>query len=127
MDGGLHVALQQRLVVGVAKDEVDTLNAFLHHVVDGIASATAHADDLDIVGLLHTDGLEQLVAFVMRCIIFCHGIVFLGYSMLSGVKNSVSEVTIFFRSRPFFLGFFWLDSSISSLASSNSVSAATTT
>ena len=45
-------------MVGVAEDEVDALDTFLHHVVDGIATATAHADDFDIVGFLYADGLE---------------------------------------------------------------------
>ena len=58
VNGGLHIALQQGLMVSVAKDEIDTLYAFLHHVVDGIAAATAHTDDFNVVRLFHTDGLE---------------------------------------------------------------------
>ena len=46
------------VIAKIAKDEIDTLYAFLHHVVDGIAAATAHTDDFNVVRLFHTDGLE---------------------------------------------------------------------
>ena len=55
------LTLQKGLIVGVAKDKVNTLNAFFHHVVDGIAAATTHSDDLDIVWLFYSNGLEHLV------------------------------------------------------------------
>ena len=62
-------------MVGVAEDEVDTLDAFFHHVVDGIASTTAYSDNLDIVGLLCVDGLKHhIVAVVDIRIVFCHSL-----------------------------------------------------
>ncbi len=70
--GGLHTAFQQRLVVGVAQDEVDALDAFFHHVVDGIATAATHTDDFDIVGLFCVDELEHLAAIVDISVVFCH-------------------------------------------------------
>src|SRR5665647_1984645 len=44
--------MQQRLIVGVAKHKGHILDAFLVHVVYGIASATTNSDDLDD-GLCH--------------------------------------------------------------------------
>ena len=38
---------QQRLGIGVDRDELHTLQAFLDHAVDGIAAAAAHAHHLD--------------------------------------------------------------------------------
>ena len=37
----------QRLKVGVGDDELDALEAGLHHPVDGVAAAAADAHDLD--------------------------------------------------------------------------------
>ena len=72
---GLHTALQQGLVVGVAEYEVDALDAFLPHVVDGIATTATDTDDFDIVGLLHVNRLEQLVLGVwVHHVIFCHSV-----------------------------------------------------
>ena len=47
-DLDLHVGLrvQQRLRVGVDRDELDALEVLLDHAVDGVAAATADADDL---------------------------------------------------------------------------------
>ena len=53
------VAHQQRLGVGVDRDELDALEADLDHPVDGVDAASADADDLD-------DG-----QVVLRC---CHGV-----------------------------------------------------
>ena len=41
------VAHQQRLRVGVHRDELDALEAGVDHAVDGVHAATADADDLD--------------------------------------------------------------------------------
>ena len=72
---GLHTALQQGLVVGVAEYEVDALDAFLHHVVDGITTTATDTDDFDIVGFLHVNRLEQLVLCVwVHHVIFCHSV-----------------------------------------------------
>ncbi len=38
----------QRLQVGVSGDEFDAFHAGVNHAVDGVASAAAHADDLDL-------------------------------------------------------------------------------
>ena len=48
-DVELHVgvAQQQRLRVGVHRDELDALQAGVDHPVDGVAAAAADADDLD--------------------------------------------------------------------------------
>ena len=37
----------QRLQVGVGDDELDAVEAALHHARDGVAAAAADADDLD--------------------------------------------------------------------------------
>src|SRR4029077_3757476 len=37
----------ERLHVGVRDDELDSLESRGHHSIDGVASATAHTDDLD--------------------------------------------------------------------------------
>ena len=37
----------QRLQVGVGDDELDAVEAGLHHAVDGVAAAAADADHLD--------------------------------------------------------------------------------
>ncbi len=48
-DVELHVGVahQQRLRVGVHRDELDALQAGVDHPVDGVAAAAADADDLD--------------------------------------------------------------------------------
>ncbi len=69
--GGLDFAFQQGLVVGVAQDEIDALDAFFHHVVDGVASTTSHTDDFDIVRFVNIDGSEHLV-MMQGCVVFCH-------------------------------------------------------
>ena len=43
----VRVAHQQRLRVGVDRDELHALEPGVDHAVDGVAAATAHADDLD--------------------------------------------------------------------------------
>ena len=71
--GSLHLALQQSLMVGVAKDEVNPLNALFHHVVDSVAATATHTNDFDVVGLCLIDGFEHLaVAVVDICVVFCH-------------------------------------------------------
>jgi len=42
---GLDV--RQRLRIGVGTDEVNALNLVLDHVLDGVATAAAHADHFD--------------------------------------------------------------------------------
>ena len=76
VDRRLDLALQEGLIVGVAKDKVNALNAFFHHVVDGVAATTSHADDFDVVWLFHSNGLEHLVLRVDVCVIFCHNLLF---------------------------------------------------
>ena len=73
MQLGFHVAFRQGLVIGVAEDEVDSLYAFLHHVVDGIAATTANANDLDVIGHHGSHGLEQFVVVVLifHILVFC--------------------------------------------------------
>src|SRR5699024_3175698 len=44
---GVGMATLQMLGIGVGADELHTLDAGLDHVVDGIRTATADADDLD--------------------------------------------------------------------------------
>jgi hypothetical protein len=43
----IRVAHQQRLGVGVDRDELDALESLFDHSVDGIDAAAADADDLD--------------------------------------------------------------------------------
>ena len=38
----------QRLQIGVGDDELDALHAGIDHAVDGVAAASAHADDFDL-------------------------------------------------------------------------------
>jgi hypothetical protein len=40
-------APSKRLRVGVGGDEIDAIHAFADHVIDGIATGAADADDLD--------------------------------------------------------------------------------
>ncbi len=44
---GLRLGLEQRLPVGVDGDELDALQTFLDHAVDGIAPTSADSNDLD--------------------------------------------------------------------------------
>ena len=49
--GGLGV--EQSLLVGVHRDELDPGQTGLHHAVDGVAAAATYADNLDIGYILH--------------------------------------------------------------------------
>ena len=49
-------AVAQGLAVGVAYYEADIVDAFVIHVLDGIAATAAHADDLDDTGFLLRHG-----------------------------------------------------------------------
>ena len=55
------IAHEQRLGVGVDRDELDSLEADLDHPVDGVDTAAADADDLDdgevVLGCCHDAGL----------------------------------------------------------------------
>ena len=48
-DVELHVGVahEQRLCIGVDRDELDALEALFDHPVDGIDATTANADDFD--------------------------------------------------------------------------------
>src|SRR5690606_9586581 len=47
LQDGARLHVLQRLGVGVGADELHTLDVAAHHVIDCVATATAHADDLD--------------------------------------------------------------------------------
>jgi hypothetical protein len=60
------VAHQQRLRIGVDRDELDTLEADLDHAVDRVDTAAADADDLDdrevVVRWCHPTAFPRVVA-----------------------------------------------------------------
>ena len=39
---------KQRLLIGIHADKFNTAQAALHHAVDSVSAAAAHADDLDV-------------------------------------------------------------------------------
>ena len=62
----------QRLGVGVRADELDALDAFVEHVLDGVAAAAAHADDLDLRALIKRfDHLDCHDVSFLECCCSC--------------------------------------------------------
>lgn len=67
-----HRAGCQCLLVGVAHGKIHRRAAFAEHVIDRIATATAHADDLDLVAGVFRLGDKPYLISEYRChIISC--------------------------------------------------------
>ena len=65
LDAGGHRGRLEGLIVRVADDEVDTVDALLVHVVDGVGAASTDTDDLDrgagVLGKVELHGIELVV------------------------------------------------------------------
>ena len=72
VDGLVGIRHEQRLAIGVHGDELDALDAGLHHAVDRVRAAAAHTDDLDNRQMLgseidrHVSSSYRLVPFMLH-------------------------------------------------------------
>ena len=77
------VAHQQRLRVGVDRDELDALETDLDHAVDGVDAAAADADDLDdgevVLRCCHEEGTFPLACYLaLTAALACGALTLLG-------------------------------------------------